>query len=222
MLELCRGKYEWINNFTIYGERSSGTKFLEECIISQFGLNVTYFYGWKHFFGWTKPETITYKGRHTLFFCIVRSPYEWLLSMMKHPHHVPKENKSSLKTLFHNEWYSVDRTGKEIMEDRNFTTSKTNPLRYKNIFELRNTKYRYLCETMPVIASNYVLFSYDTFLKNHYNYLNIIGNRFDLKTVGKPPSIAIKSPKTITDEHRKFIEPYLDWKLEESLGYFKK
>ncbi len=77
MLQIFRSKYEWIFDYTIYGERHSGTNFLESCIKQQFGLDITYFYGFKHFFGWTKPEILTYKARHTLFLGITRHPYDW-------------------------------------------------------------------------------------------------------------------------------------------------
>ncbi len=40
-----------IKYFTIYGERCSGTNFLEETIKANFGLQITWKYGWKHFFG---------------------------------------------------------------------------------------------------------------------------------------------------------------------------
>lgn len=222
MLVLCRNNDQYIENFTIYGERSSGTNYLEKCIKGKFGLDITYFYGFKHFFGWTKPEVITYRGKHTLFICIVRSPYEWLLSMKLHPHHVPSQNQRSLQNLFFNEWFSVQQSGDEIKEDRNFTTDRKNPIKYKNIFEMRATKYRYLLYTMPIIAQNFVLLSYDSFLVNRDNYLNIIGNRFSLKPVNRfIPSIKIKAPKVITQEHRELIDPNLDWSLEQSLGFFQ-
>lgn len=221
MLQLYRNKYELIFNFTIYGERNSGTNFLENCIKEYFGLEITYFYGFKHFFGWSKPETISYRGRHTLFIGIVRSPYEWLLSMYKRPHHVPRYNRMNLKDLLHNEWISVHQDGREMMEDRNFNSDRLNPSRYKNIFELRNTKYKYLSETMPVIASNYVLLSYDHLIRNHNNYLNIISNRFNLKQIGSSPEVRIKPRKIIKDSQIDLIDPCLDWSMEESLGYYK-
>jgi hypothetical protein len=40
-----------IKKFTIMGERCSGTNFLEQIILSNFHINITWEYGWKHFFG---------------------------------------------------------------------------------------------------------------------------------------------------------------------------
>ena len=38
-----------IKKFTIYGERCSGTNYLENLILVNFDVNLTWEYGWKHF-----------------------------------------------------------------------------------------------------------------------------------------------------------------------------
>jgi hypothetical protein len=216
MLQIFRSKYEWIFDYTIYGERHSGTNFLESCIKQQFGLDITYFYGFKHFFGWTKPEILTYKARHTLFLGITRHPYDWILALQRHPHHIPKENLKFPDFLL-NEWYSV-RGKIELLEDRNYT----NKQRYKNIFELRKEKCIYLSEILPVIINNYVLMSYDDLKYNHYQTMNIIGNRFNLKTIGTPPPFYGKDPIELSPEIKDIIDNNIDWKVEATLGYFPK
>ena len=40
-----------LKKFTIYGERCSGTNYLEKIINLNFDVNVTWEFGWKHFFG---------------------------------------------------------------------------------------------------------------------------------------------------------------------------
>jgi hypothetical protein len=40
-----------LKKYTIYGERCSGTNYLENIINMNFDVNVTWEYGWKHFFG---------------------------------------------------------------------------------------------------------------------------------------------------------------------------
>ena len=94
MISIYRSKYEYIKNFQLYGERHSGTNFLENSLRNIFNLEQTSFFGGKHFFGFSKPETITYE-RHTLFVGIVRDPYDWILAMYSLPHHVSKVNKKS-------------------------------------------------------------------------------------------------------------------------------
>jgi hypothetical protein len=216
MLQLCR-QYQIIEQFTIYGERHSGTNFLEQCIKQQFGLSLTYYFGFKHWFGFTKPEVISY-NRNILFIGIVRNPYDWLCAMYLAPHHVPLHTRHNFYKLLTNEWYSEDDKKKEILHDRNYKTKK----RYKNIFELRKEKCYYLSQIMPVITGNYVLISYDSFLKNHFNYLNIIGRRFNLKNIGEPPSVIPKISAQFNHEQKTLIDSNLDWEIEESLGYFQK
>lgn len=58
------------------------------------------------------------------------------------------------------------------MEDRNIYTKK----RYKNIFELRHTKNKFLVEDMPKLVKNYLLITYDDLLNNFTYNMNLIKN----------------------------------------------
>jgi|688.fasta_scaffold45134_14 hypothetical protein len=218
MLQICSSNVSYIDKFAIYGERHSGTNFLEQCMRQTFGLDKTEYYGFKHFFGWTKPETITYRGKHTLFIGIVRNPYDWITAMLNMPHHIHRHRLLNISNLLTTEWYSTDYHDKEILLDRSFITK----LRYKNIFDMRTTKYKYLSEIMPIIANNYVLLSYDFWLKNYENYINIISSRFHLKKIGSPPHLENKNPYMITPEIKSIIESNADWNLEQSLGFYKR
>jgi hypothetical protein len=77
-----------LTHYTILGERHSGTKLVEKII--KFNTNLLYDnqYGWKHGFGFHNPELFI-NNTSTLFLCLVRNPYDWLLSFFKEPHHVP-------------------------------------------------------------------------------------------------------------------------------------
>lgn len=44
--------------FTIFGERCSGTNFLEKAILENFELEMTNEYGWKHFWGYSDYSII--------------------------------------------------------------------------------------------------------------------------------------------------------------------
>jgi hypothetical protein len=218
MLQIFRSKYEHIFRYTIYGERHSGTNFLEQCFKQKFNLDLTYFYGFKHWMGFAKPERIAY-DRHVLFTGIVRHPYDWIAAFYSLPHHVPKQHTETIERFLTSEWYSVDYHGKEIMQDRDYTTGNR-PIRYRNIFHMRKEKCIYLSQIMPVLASNYILISYDSFLYNHKNYLNIIRDRFNLKIFGNPPA-PIDKPKIQLDKKiKKIIDDNIDWSVEASLGYF--
>ena len=43
-----------IKKVTIYGERCSETNYLEQLLINNFDIDITWKYGWKHFFGFHK------------------------------------------------------------------------------------------------------------------------------------------------------------------------
>ena len=141
-----------INTYTIFGERHSGTKYLEKNIHKVYGIKYNTNYGHKHFFGFYNHNRIV-KDNNTLFIGIIRDPYDWIGAMNNEPHHVPMH----LKPLFSNldkEFYSIDEYYKpnavrpytsgyktEILEDRNiFDINK----KYSSILELRNTKNQYL------------------------------------------------------------------------------
>ena len=219
MIQLYRDPH-YIDKFTIYGERHSGTNFLEQCIKQKFGLDITYQFGFKHWFGFCKPEKIRY-NRQILFIGIVRNPYNWLTAFYDAPHHVPKHSRNRFEDFLTNEWYSVNYQQQEIVEDRNYATRFPHT-RYKNIFELRQQKCIYLSQIMPLIAKNYVLLSYDSFLKNHNNFLKIIGNSFDLRVVGNAPEVINKRSLEILPNIKQIIDDNLDWTVEESLGYFRR
>ena len=82
-----------LKKFTIYGERCSGTNYLEKIINLNFDVNVTWEFGWKHFFGFDDKELE--KSHDTLFICIVRNLPDWINSFFRQKHHLPiKYNKS--------------------------------------------------------------------------------------------------------------------------------
>jgi hypothetical protein len=76
-------------------------------------------------------------------------------------------------TFLNNEFYSVDEYGTEFMTDRNIYTKE----RYKNIFELRHIKNKFLIEDMPNLVQNYLLITYDDLLIHFMENMNKIKNK---------------------------------------------
>ena len=95
-----------IQNFTILGERCSGTNFLKETINKNFNINFTGEYGSKHFFCHNNYSDRN-KTDNTLFIGIIRNPIYWLNSFSKELHHIPEINRHSLTNFLFNEFYSV-------------------------------------------------------------------------------------------------------------------
>jgi hypothetical protein len=166
-----------INKFTILGERCSGTNFLEEAISKNLNVEITWQYGWKHFFGRDNFEN----SDNVLFLGIAREPISWINSLYREPHHIPNNIRENVTSFLNREFYSehlVDGRLEEILEDRNFITEK----RYKNIFELRSNKLIYLTKNMREKVRNYKFIRYED-LCNKYDFmLRGISEEFKIKT----------------------------------------
>lgn len=222
-----------IKKFTILGERCSGTNFLENAIRRNFDIDITWDYGWKHFFGFNDYKN----SDDVLFIGIVRNPYTWVDSLFRTPHHLQDELRIRTNNLLYDQhkfltsecWsYRDDNNSKsinEIMEDRNIYTKG----RYKNIFEMRKVKCHYLLNDMPKKVKNYILIRYEDLRDNYNNILNIIGRRFNLKkkhaTYEKIlTDKGIKNGPLFKRNHpiiiqREKIKKGLDVSIEAKLGY---
>lgn len=206
-----------INKYTIYGERHSGTKLIQKIFAANTHLELTWEYGWKHWIGFCDKQTII-NANDTLFVCLVRNPYDWILSFFREPHHVPKENRESINNFLTKQWYSVydaifDTT--EILDDRNFLTNK----RYSNIFDMRKHKIYYMRQLLPQICSNMILLSYETLTTNTESVIMDIWDY--LNTKNQNPSYYIKAPKNYshsTDIHNQ-INNSIEWDYEKTVGY---
>lgn len=164
-----------IKKYTIWGERCSGTNYLQKLIESNFETELTWDYGYKHFFGFNGFDN----SDTTLFICIVRNPYDWINSFYKNLHNHPLKNNnivkesSKIKLFLNNTWYSITKkNGKleEEMTDRNIYTKK----RYKNIFEMRHYKLKYMLTTLPNNAKNCLLIRYEDLIDNYGFYMNLL------------------------------------------------
>jgi hypothetical protein len=187
-----------ITKFTIYGERCSGTNFLEETIIKNFNITPTWEYGWKHFFGFYNFSKNNNECDETLFIGIIRNPINWLYSFNNNPYHIPDENKI-LPNFLLNEFYSV-KENNEIMEnDLNYLTNK----KYKNIFEMRKIKNDYLINIIPLKVKNYIFIRYEDLVEDPENLINIIKNNYNLKLSN---NYIFKVDYCSKDKNKKFKE----------------
>ena len=170
-----------INNFVIYGERCSGTNYLENIIKLNFDIERTYKYGSKHFFGFNNLKN----SDNTIFICIVRNLTDWINSLFREKHHLHLKYKKNLKyneqldEFLNKEFWSFhDSNGnrdisKEIMGDRNIYSKE----RYKNIFELRHTKIKWMLEDLPKKVKNYIFIKYEDLIDDFDNTLIKIKNK---------------------------------------------
>ncbi len=162
-----------IKYFTICGERCSGTNYIEELVTHNFGISYTWKHGHKHFFGHTDYKD----NQDTLFIGVIRNPYDWLNSLYEEPHHMRHRSKNITEFLESEVESLHDHNKKEIMEDRNIYTKE----RFKNLFELRHIKLKYLMRDLRNKVKNYIFVKYED-VKQHYPYfLQNLETKFGLK-----------------------------------------
>jgi len=165
-----------IANFTIYGERCSGTNYLEECVKANFNVNYVTKYGHKHFFGFSDLSN----SDDTLFICIVRDPLKWINSFYRVSNHLIDVNCHSIDNFLTNPIVSFEKNpislngqkdqGKELETDRNIFTKEP----YKNIFELRHVKNKYLLEVLPTLVDHCIFIRYEDLMDNFEKTMNAI------------------------------------------------
>jgi hypothetical protein len=156
-----------ITKCTIYGERCSGTNYLEKLIELNFNVKITWEYGWKHFFGFNNLNN----SDNTLFIGITKNPYDWINSFYREQYHLPNHFKN-MNSFLNNEFYSVHAhdTNEEVMTDRSMYTKE----RYKNIFDMRHSKLKFLIEDMPSLVKNYILIRNEDLVYDFKNTMNKI------------------------------------------------
>jgi len=157
-----------IKKVTIYGERCSGTNYLEELLIINFNVEIIWSYGWKHFFGFNNLDD----SDDVLFIGIIRNIFDWINSLYINKHHLPKELTDDIDKFLNNTFYSINHNNTEILKDRNIETNN----RYNNIFESRHIKNKFLIECMPKLVNNYCLITYDDLIDNFINTMYKIKN----------------------------------------------
>ena len=238
-----------IKKIIIYGERCSGTNFLENVILENFNVEISWEQGSKHFFCFNVYSKRNFDD--TLYIGIIRDPIYWINSFSKELHHIPEINRQNLKNFLFNKFYSVNDEIElapklqtilfnnkprkiyrysTMKEDLNYVTNKV----YKNIFELRKLKNEYLMNIMPTKVKNYTLIKYENLLTNYEETLELIKNKFNL--IQKYPTFKkIKNYKksdtynfvqqrqiTLTPFVIDIIWKNLDINQELSLGYNNK
>lgn len=86
-----------MKNLKIYGERNSGTIYLEWLLKGNFDVNIdtTPQLGWKHRLAPLGEDLEEHHKNETYFVCLIKNPYSWVLSMHKRPYHHEELRKLS-------------------------------------------------------------------------------------------------------------------------------
>lgn len=216
MIYLTNNKNYNLTNFTIYGERHCGTKLLQDLIIRNFKMPITWDYGFKHWFGFC-DKSVLEKADNTLFIGIVRSPYDWIMAMKKTPYHLKISKKQPIQDLLLKEWCSFDDdNNQEIIHDRNYITGN----RYKNIFEMRSCKLNYLINYMPFLVNKYILIRYEDLILDIDNFINTISRFYRIHRYEKYVPRSYNNGYSLSKDVFSLINNNLDWYVENKVGYY--
>jgi len=215
------------NAFAIFGERCSGTNFLQKSIIDNF--NLCFINCQKHFFNGN-----IHNDTEHIVFCIVRNPIDYLASFFRTPHHQPIERTKNFIAFISSEFWSVNKKKEEMMVDRNF---EANGRRYIDIFEMRSVKCKFLFSTVPLLVSNSCFIRYEDLKLNPIKILEDIEQKYGLQRKEKKFYIEkrrirddqsvddidpIRENYVIEDERAKeIIKTRLDFDVETLIGYDK-
>lgn len=200
-----------IHKFTIYGERHSGTNWLEKTITNTFNLPITWQYGHKHFFGccdWNKLGT----AHNTLFIGIVRNIYNWTKGMIKTPYHLSSSNIFEISP-----WVSTLSKQEVYCDSHWYDHTK-----YKNIFDMRHHKIEFLYLYMPYLVDNYVFIRYEDLIKDYTLIINYISYIFNLPINYRYQLSRDTSKLNITDlkyPRLEIINKNTNWHTENMIGY---
>lgn len=239
--EIVKANDSQLIDFQIFGERCSGTNFLEELLPLNFALSSFRNYGWKH--GFPNMSAI---APDSLIVAVFREPLSWLTSMYRKPWHTTEElQKAAFSKFIRMEWKSVvdkrnyfrryeadgrgeDCVGQLLQLDRHPVTGAA----FKNILRLRSSKAaghlgfrRREC--------NCVLVRYEMAASRTEDLLDAIATAFNLPR--KLPFRQVARhfgggfrPKSkaraaiidgLSEADRNYIAAELDWDIETSLGY---
>jgi uncharacterized protein YxjI len=211
-----------ITHFTIYGERNSGTKLLQKIISECFDLELTWHFGFKHFFG--HHNEMVRSAQEVLFLGIVRNPYNWINSMINKPYHAPKQNRKSITDFLFNEWYSIQEAQdhrtipvqeKEIIQDRYWIDNT----RHNNIFEMRKRKLLFLAKDMHELNTNYYSIRYEDLCESPQKTLTDISDRFNIKQSRKTNTKIRVNKNKIQNKIINIVNENVDWKNESLFNY---
>lgn len=203
-----------IYNYAIFGERHSGTNWLEKIIQCRLNLPLINNLGdnsSKHFIRYLDWSKLT-NAHNTLFICITRNIYDWIGGFYKLPHHVDANICGSQYQFITSTWLSGD-------QDYNFITNKP----YHNIFDMRKSKLIFYYEYLSILVDNLLIIRYEDLLVDPENVVQLIGSVFHIKTTNQNYGTFIlprkKTPYRIKSDIINIINAQTDWSLEKIYNY---
>lgn len=227
-LSLLKGG-ETMKKIQIFGERLSGTNYLEDLIyLNLKDVTVTDAYGHKHMFNKFKQRR--QPDENALYIFIHRNPYDWLRSMSKQPHHTQYWDMPFSEFLRQSPWISDIYDGPRFKGEYSGIIEEVSG----NVIDLRNEKNRLFNRLW--LPGKSVLIRYEDLRKDPEVTLRTVSEDLGLtfkgdfanttttrKIVTKKGNAAYtrKTYDPLSQEDLDFINSRLDWYAETRIGYHR-
>jgi len=180
-----------INYIQVFGERNSGTNYLNNLINKNIdNVETGAKYGWKHGYVINLRNGM-FDISKLLIICVFKNPFAWLVSMHNKPHHASQMRLLSFSDFLREEWICYKGTDyferdlitnpytedEEMKMERDPDTGK----RCTNVIQLRNKKNEKLLDLNNHTAQiEYV--RYEDLLVDPEKFFSKIIDKYNLKT----------------------------------------
>jgi len=222
-----------IDTIQIYGERCSGTNYLEHLLRENLRfIKFTWPYGWKHGF----PSLDVEDATNCLLVVIHRHPYDWIRSLHNNPwHSAPELRKLGFSEFIRREWWCIwdqhafikpgdTAYGTEMMEERSPDTGE----RFTNILKVRSAKISRWEALKQRVPHSYHM-RYEDLKRDPVSVIEQISRDYCLNRrrlfrkiegdKGGSRPFREKAYAPLSSEDMEFILSQLDLDLEKSIGY---
>lgn len=227
-------------DFQVFGERNSGTNFVEQLVERNFAIQRVQNYGWKHGF----PVSVGYH-RQSLILFVCRDPIDWVVSMYNTPHAPHADvnldsfpefirsewaifNRRNSRKVWQKRWNATSRDGLDLMENT-FDRHPETGLRFRTIMEMRRSKMVAGLSFRNRLC-NLVIARYEDIKAHRAPFLDFLTANFqmsrlpDFDPIDDKVSPDVRKKKSfrredITPEDFAFISSQLDPEFEAQLGY---
>jgi hypothetical protein len=214
--------------FTIFGERCSGTNYLQQLVETNF--HITYRWTpYKHFHCSTEFLKI-FDEPNEFYLIIIRNPIDWINSFYQSPHHLGMENKESIYSFLTKPMISYFEMGPLKGEIIPFEKNPYTNSFFQNIFELREVKNYFYVRHIPTLTSHSMWIRYEDLQNDVNSILEKIQKKFELKSKfpfykkveyykDRKEEKYEKRKKVITEEEEEYIWEHVNVEQEKQLGY---
>jgi hypothetical protein len=204
-------------HFQIYGERCSGTNYLEALLRENFGSDkITWKYGWKHWYVSLDDPRFS-ETEEVIFILIARNFYDWARSFFYQPHHLAS-TFPTYQSFLTNPITSTFKSGQEQEHDA-------------NIFMLRKNKMLNWMALREKVK-HFHFIRYEDLVKDPSKFIKTLMKTYNMPIIHQNSICQIKTYKGLnkaayepkayipfSEEDLCIIKQHLDLQIESLAGY---